>query len=138
MNFCRRFILALFPAALSIFPAFAQQRDSLHARKIIISNIKIEGNYITKSSIILRELTFKKGDTISSSDWAETMLRSKNNIKNTHLFNFANIDSVTNSGGGVDLEYIGGGRMVYMAAAGVSVGRTKFQCLVEPGPPEPE
>ena len=100
MNFYRRASLFLFLAVISRAPAIAQNKDSLHGKKIIIASIKIEGNYITKSSIVLRELTFKKGDTIPLFNWAETSLRSKNNIMNTALFNFADIDTATDPGGG--------------------------------------
>lgn len=60
----------------------------------------MEGNYITKPAIILRELTFKKGDTIPAYKWGDISLRSKNNVMNTSLFNFADIDTVTAPGGG--------------------------------------
>jgi outer membrane protein assembly factor BamA len=63
----------------------------------------MEGNFRTKASIISRELTFKKGDTIPSSQWAETCLRSKNNLHNTALFNFVDFDTLSNPGGGIDL-----------------------------------
>ena len=103
MNFCNRAKYVLFLAVLSCFSAFSQHKDSLTSRKIIINSIKIQGNYRTKTSIILRELTFKVGDTIPLSDWAEDTVRSKNNIHNTNLFNFVHFDIATNPGGGTDL-----------------------------------
>jgi len=104
MNLYRRVIAFLFLAVLSCTSVLAQQKDSLHGKKIIITSIKLDGNYITKTSIILRELTFKKGDTVLLSNWAQTALRSKNNIMNTGLFNFADIDTVTDSVGGKDVK----------------------------------
>jgi len=106
MNFFRRVTLAFFLAVISYTSLSAQNKDSLRGKKIIISSIKVEGNYITKTSIILRELTFKKGDTISAFDWAATTLRSKNNVMNTSLFNFADIDTATNLAGGTDLTIV--------------------------------
>src|SRR5579862_4395450 len=103
MNFYRRVNIILFLAVISWVPAFAQNKDSLRGKRVVIASIKIEGNYITKTSIILRELTFKQGDTIPSNAWAEKSLRSRNNIMNTGLFNFADIDTLTNPMGGTNV-----------------------------------
>ena len=103
MNFFRRVKLVLFLAVISCISALAQNKDSLQGKKIIIASITIEGNYITKTSILLRELTFKKGDSVLLSEWAARSLRSKNNIMNTSLFNFADIDTVHNPGGGTNV-----------------------------------
>lgn len=73
---------------------WCQNKDSASHGSFVISDIIIQGNYITKTSIILRELTFKKGDTIKTSAWAFEILRSKNNLLNTTLFNFVQIDTV--------------------------------------------
>ncbi len=106
MNFCGRVQLILFFAVLFCTPAFGQKKDSVSSKKIIINSIKVEGNNRTKTSIILRELTFKKGDTLNASDWAEDTLRSKNNLHNTNLFNFVHIDTATNFGMGTDITII--------------------------------
>jgi outer membrane protein assembly factor BamA len=106
MNFYHRFRLALFLAVLSCSSLVAQNKDSLHRSKIIISSIKLEGNRRTKTSIILRELTFKTGDTIPASQWAETTLRSRNNILNTSLFNFVTFDTTAHSNGETELTII--------------------------------
>ncbi len=70
---------------------------------MVITSIHIDGNYITKNSIILRELTFKKGDTVLLSDWTQKRLRSASNMMNTGLFNFANVDTIPNRGMGTDV-----------------------------------
>ncbi len=103
MNFCCRIFLVLFSAVISWTSLFAQQKDSNTRKKIIISGIRVVGNFRTKTSIILRELTFKKGDTIPASQWEQTTMRSKNNILNTSLFNFANFDTLPSSNGQVDV-----------------------------------
>ncbi len=74
--------------------------DSLRGKKIVITSITVEGNSITKTAIILRELTFKKDDTLLLSNWSEDAQRSRNNIMNAGLFNFANIDTINNATGG--------------------------------------
>ena len=60
--------------------------------KVIIGNIYIFGNKITKRYIILRELEFKKGDTLTISNLKRKILVSKQNLLNRSLFNFVNIE----------------------------------------------
>lgn len=69
----------------SSFASSAQSKDNT-IRKIVISDILIQGNRKTSSSIILRELTFKKGDTIVASFWHNLSQRSEENLRNTSLF----------------------------------------------------
>lgn len=54
---------------------------------IIIGTIGIDGNKHTKSSIILRELDFKSGDTLLLSDTIGLNKRITNKLFNTQLFN---------------------------------------------------
>lgn len=56
-----------------------------------VRDIIIIGNKLTKSSIILRELTFHKGDTLSPPDFEKLFKRSENNLMNTSLFNSVHI-----------------------------------------------
>ncbi len=101
MNFCRRVHLVLFLAVMSCLNSFAQENNSGKGKKIIIKSINVIGNTITKTSIILRELTFKRGDSLLVSDWAVALQHSKNNILNTSLFNFVDIDTTANPTGGI-------------------------------------
>ncbi len=103
MGFGGRVQLVLFFVAVFGMPAFSQKKDSVSTKKIIINSIKVEGNNRTKTSIILRELTFKKGDSVPTSQWEETCLRSKNNLHNTALFNFVNFDTTSVITGGINL-----------------------------------
>lgn len=64
------------------------------AKKYIVNNITVSGNNRTKDKIILRELTIKPGDTIDQSNLDAEVLRSKNNVLNTSLFNFVRIDTI--------------------------------------------
>ena len=82
---------------LSLFPFFVssgQSVDTVSKKIFVVSDIFVDGNFKTKRSIILRELTFKKGDTIRVADWAMMSKRSADNLKNTSLFNFASVDTV--------------------------------------------
>ena len=58
-----------------------------------ISKIIITGNKITKESIILRELSFKKGDLIDISKLEKIEDESKVNLTNLNLFNFITISN---------------------------------------------
>ena len=66
--------------------------------KILIGNITIVGNKITKEAIILREITFKKGDFLSQKQIDIKTKQSKENLVNLNLYNFVDISS-ENSGG---------------------------------------
>jgi len=58
----------------------------------IVSKIEITGNKITHKNIILRELTFSIGDSISSDELSHNLVRSRDNVLNTALFNFVTIN----------------------------------------------
>ncbi len=55
---------------------------------IVIEDILLDGNTITKSHIIKRELLFNEGDTISVSEFEKVLAGSRENLLNTSLFNF--------------------------------------------------
>ena len=82
------FLLIIFPFLLN-----AQNDASSY---VVVSYIVLEGNNVTKSSIILKELTFAVGDTINKSDWEKELRNSKENIQNTTLFNFVDIECIDN------------------------------------------
>jgi len=94
MGFSPLRLLATFLFALPFLSANGQVKDTLSHNKFVVSDIFVDGNYKTKKTIILRELTFQKDDTIKTSEWGAIALRSKNNIMNTSLFNFATVDTV--------------------------------------------
>lgn len=61
----------------------------------IVDSITLEGNKVTKPQIMLRELTFKTGDTIQVAGLEKHLERSKYNLNNTLLFNFVEMDTTT-------------------------------------------
>jgi len=79
-----RFFLPLFFLLVSLF---SDAQDSLWVKEI-----NIQGNSITKEKIILRELTFSKEDFIALDNIAIYVQKSKENLLNTTLFNFATIN----------------------------------------------
>ena len=95
----------LFSFLLIILPfILTAQQDT--CSYIVVSDIIIEGNNVTLSSIILKELTFSQGDTISIDDWEKELQISKENIQNTTLFNFVDIECVNtdNSQNGISVN----------------------------------
>lgn len=85
------FFSGVFAQAFKINPVardssmYEMPYKSIHA-------IQIVGNKITKEHIILRELTFKKNDTLNNEAFIEALEQSKKNLLNTSLFNFVKID----------------------------------------------
>lgn len=65
-----------------IFPIFLLAQDNL-----TIESINISGNTKTKNFIIEREISFSKGDIISSKDTLDKKLLIIQNLTNTNLFN---------------------------------------------------
>ncbi len=58
---------------------------------VTIDSITIKGNRTTRAAIILREMLFREGDTISLDELPEKLKRSELLIMNTGLFNCASI-----------------------------------------------
>ena len=58
---------------------------------IVVNNISVSGNKITKDYIIYRELLFKIGDTLTIANLNEKIKKSTENLMNISLFNFATI-----------------------------------------------
>ena len=56
-----------------------------------VSGILVDGNKQTKDRIILRELTFQEGDTLTADNLYDRLKRSRENILNLGLFNTATI-----------------------------------------------
>jgi outer membrane protein assembly factor BamA len=74
------------------YPGLSQDKE------LVIGDIRISGNKKTKENIILRELTFRQGDSILSSKLESHLSRSKENLLNTSLFHYVTISSHSESG----------------------------------------
>lgn len=68
--------------------AFLKAQDTL----VLINRIVLEGNKVTKDPIILREITFKQGDTLGQNTFNQKLKSSQENLMNTSLFNFVDIN----------------------------------------------
>lgn len=64
---------------------------ALTAQNIYISDIYISGNNITRDKIILRELPFRRGMTISEPDLQDAIEKARQNLMNISLFNYVTI-----------------------------------------------
>jgi outer membrane protein assembly factor BamA len=80
-------------------PGLSQAQQVLPGHKdslpeVIINTISIDGNKITRSSIIYRELVFHEHDTIPLERLPDLLKTSRENIFNTALFNIVTIDTI--------------------------------------------
>jgi outer membrane protein assembly factor BamA len=73
---------------LSTFFSKAQDvSENISGKKYYVKAIQIEGNKRTKNAIIIRELGINIGDSLSANTFEALLIRRKNNIFNTNLFN---------------------------------------------------
>jgi outer membrane protein assembly factor BamA len=70
----------------------AQEPLVLADDKLVINEIHIQGNKVTREHVILRELIFSVGDTILKMQLLPYLQRSKDNLLNLALFNFVNFE----------------------------------------------
>ena len=70
------------------------QESKQSSRIFIVDKIEITGNKLTKPKIILREMEFKETDTVPGENMIPFLERSRENLVNTSLFNFVNIDTI--------------------------------------------
>ena len=72
--------------------SLAQESFVIDDDKLIVNEVLIEGNKVTKDFVITRELVFAIGDTILKMDLLPSIQRSKENLLNLALFNFVTFD----------------------------------------------
>lgn len=77
--------------------------DSMESQLLEVNRVLIVGNKITLDRIILRELTLKSADTISSHLLPQVLLKDKNKIYNLRLFNTVELRPILLSNNKVDL-----------------------------------
>lgn len=85
-------ILAL-AAFLFLTPeVYAQEQLPFFQDQLVVDGFEVSGNKVSKERIIIREMVFAVGDTILKMELIPGLQRSKDNILNTSLFNFVNLD----------------------------------------------
>lgn len=70
----------------------AQETTSAPDNSLVVREIILNGNKVTKRNIILRELAFTGGDTIMKMELIPALERSRENLLNLSLFNFVTLD----------------------------------------------
>jgi hypothetical protein len=73
------YLLFIFISTLLSFGVYSQ-------KSFTVEQIQVTGNHKTKQDIIIRELTFKQGDTLASDNIEQILERCRQNIINTNLF----------------------------------------------------
>lgn len=71
---------------------FAQDTPSV--KFVIINNIYVVGNEVTRKHIIMREFPFRLGDTIDINQIGGNLKSVRENLLNTSLFNFVTVDTI--------------------------------------------
>jgi outer membrane protein assembly factor BamA len=87
-----RCLTILFIAVLLPKPLCGQSAATIPGDQLIIRDIVIEGNKVTRENIILRELVFSKGDTIPKMELLFALERCRENLLNLSIFNFVTLD----------------------------------------------
>ena len=105
-------MLAILFSFFSLFPQTGttsvdswkdSRADTTRTREVLIDNIFIIGNKVTKPKIILRELDVEIGKTYPYNDLLELLSIDKNKIQNLRLFNSVNISTLDLSDTKVDI-----------------------------------
>ncbi|MCE1201918.1 MAG: BamA/TamA family outer membrane protein [Bacteroidia bacterium] len=63
-------------------------------KAFVVRAILPEGNRVTREHIILREMEFMPGDTLSLAEYCQRSRKSRQNLLNKALFNFVEIDTL--------------------------------------------
>ena len=88
-------IVVFIALVFSYFMADAQTHDTTAVTSdFVVRDIMIAGNRTTKDFIVRRELLFTEGDTLQAEDVDAILLRSKENLLNTSLFNYVTISLI--------------------------------------------
>lgn len=107
MPLWKKKLLLIFHSCFSSFCIFSQHvsSDSIIIKEktetiwredyVIIGEINITGNKVTKRHIIIREITLHPNDTVGKPELQKKLKSAKENILNTSLFNFVTLDTVT-------------------------------------------
>lgn len=75
----------------TIYPAVAATLCDSLTGDYVVSDILIKGNKVTRSFVITRELPFQLGDTIRQGTLCEVVVRARQNVFNTNLFNVVTV-----------------------------------------------
>ena len=83
-------LLLFYLQANALVPSDEENAQSVE-HYVVVQQIVISNNKITKPRVILNELIFKQGDKILVDKLGQVVKRSRHNLLNTSLFNFVSI-----------------------------------------------
>jgi outer membrane protein assembly factor BamA len=89
-----KYLLACLLALTGLHGAVVAQGET----RVVIREIRLEGNRITRPKIILRELKFQAGDTVPEASFPLMVTQSRDNVFNTSLFNLVTVDTLREPG----------------------------------------
>lgn len=102
LNQCLLIVLSIL---LFLYPKVGlSQVDSTGSQSIIVHKITITGNKTTRLHIIMRELIFHTDDTLPQVILQNAIKRSQENLMNTGLFNFVEINQLPGKLNSTDIE----------------------------------
>ena len=88
-----KYLLVFVIGGWSLLCLSGQKPTTVPDHQLVIRDVVITGNKITRRNIILRELIFSPGDTIDKMDLIPALERSRENLLNLSLFNFVTFDA---------------------------------------------
>lgn len=86
-------------AAVLLLFLFTASTAAADGPGVVVLDITLIGNKHTRDPILLRELTFAKGDTLPENELEKIFRRSEDNLFNTALFNSTKITWLRDGGG---------------------------------------
>ena len=93
-----KYPVLVFLLILTFKVATAQSAEHLADSLVIVDKIEFVGNKVTIDKILLREITVQAGDTLSREAFRNRLVESSENLMNTSLFNFADLqDTLVNA-----------------------------------------
>jgi len=98
-----KFMLVFMFAGWSLLCISGQDHPPVPDHQLVIRDVVIEGNKVTRRNILLRELVFVPGDTINKMDLIPGLERSRENLLNLSLFNFVTFDANHYPGNTIDI-----------------------------------
>lgn len=98
-----KYIATLIITVLMLQSVWGQGRFPEEDDRLIIHEIIIRGNKITKENILLRELVFAQGDTVLKPELLPALERSRENLLNLSIFNFVYMQVVHHPGNRIDV-----------------------------------
>ncbi len=98
-----KYLLFFVMGGWSLLNLSGQQSTAVPDHQLVIRDVVITGNKVTKRNIILRELIFSPGDTVDKMDLIPALERSRENLLNLSLFNFVTMDAKHYPGNRIDV-----------------------------------